>query len=362
MEPAKVLIFTHIPSPYQVELFNSIAEKNTLELTVGYLRENSTHRRWQASELRHNHIMLDDDVKKYAAAEALMESSDLVVFNYYQNPLLMQLIKHRASSKKPWCFWGERTGYRLAWLGTYYRKWKFSALHHHNVPIWGIGNWAVERYRQEFGSDRQYFNLPYFSNLNRFSCSQGSSSVNNQTRRFLYSGSLIHRKGVDLLADSFSKLADEFPNVTLQIMGEGKLRPRLEQQLAKYGDRVKFLGFQPWENLPQFYQNADILCLPSRHDGWALVVPEGLAAGLPVIGTNRTGAALELIKDNKNGWLIPANKKKALYEAMKQAAQLSSEQLSAFSNAAQMSVSQNSLADGVNRFNQTVNETLKIWQ
>jgi glycosyltransferase involved in cell wall biosynthesis len=36
-------------------------------------------------------------------------------------------------------------------------------------------------------------------------------------------------------------------------------------------------------------------------------VPEGLAAGLPVIGTHQTGAAVEFIRPGRNGWLIPEN-------------------------------------------------------
>ena len=60
--------------------------------------------------------------------------------------------------------------------------------------------------------------------------------------------------------------------------------------------------------------------MPSRHDGWGLVVPEGLAAGLPTIATDRTGAALDLIKPRSNGWLVRAGDPDGLSRAMKQAA------------------------------------------
>lgn len=356
----RVLVLTHIPSPYQVELFNAVAECSHVSLSVAYIYASSNNRLWQKSSLRHDSIILNDEEKNYAAVKTLIKSVDLVIFNYYQNPLIMKLIEHCANSRKAWCFWGERTGYhQLGWLGTYYRKWRLSVLHQSSVPIWGIGSWAVEQYRREFGDRRQYFNVPYFSDLKRFNLPK---QTDDYLRKFLYSGSLVNRKGVDLLAQAFSRLADELPFVKLNIVGEGNLRPWLEKKLAKYKERVQFGGFQHWDALPQFYQCADILCAPSRYDGWALVIPEGLAAGLPVISTNRMGATWELIQDRRNGWVIPAGDKKSLYEVMKQASLLSSTELIARSNAAKKSVSQHTLADGVDKFLSAVEGSLGVWR
>ncbi|MEY2859189.1 MAG: hypothetical protein RLZZ74_3502, partial [Cyanobacteriota bacterium] len=104
---------------------------------------------------------------------------------------------------------------------------------------------------------------------------------------------------------------------------------------------------------------ADILCVPSRYDGWGMVIPEGLAAGLPVIGTDSTGAAIELIKDSHNGWLIDTDSEEALYEAMFQAVKLSSEELANYSQAARDRAESHSLTQGVERFEQAATETLQ---
>ncbi|ELS02164.1 glycosyltransferase [Xenococcus sp. PCC 7305] len=357
------LIVTHIPSPYQVELFNQIAVSNIVDLTIAYIYQSSTTRSWSLPKINHNHIFLDDDIKKYIEVTKLVNIFDLVIFNYYQHPQIIKLINHRAASKKAWCFWGERIGYnRLGYLGTYYRKWKLSALHHSQAPIWGIGNWAIAKYQKEFGSKRHYFNFPYFSELKHFSHYKKQTLFDNKSRNFLFSGSLIPRKGIDLLAAVFCELADEFNHIQLKIMGNGKMRLRLEEQLSKYHDRVEFLGFQSWENLPNFYHQADILCVPSRHDGWGLVVPEGLASGLPVIGTNRTGAALEFLKEGNNGWLVKAGDKHSLYRAMKEAISLSETELLSYSAKAQQSVVKHSLTDGVEKFHYYVAETIKVFQ
>jgi glycosyltransferase involved in cell wall biosynthesis len=151
-------------------------------------------------------------------------------------------------------------------------------------PIWGIGDWALDAYRAEFGTSRRYLNLPYYSNLSRFQVAQPVFAGSSVT--FLYSGSLSHRKGVDLLARAFVRLAGKLPHVRLKLMGEGRMEARLRREFGSC-DRVEWSASRTGTNCPR-NTRAQFLCVPSRHDGWGLVVPEGLASGLPIIATNRT--------------------------------------------------------------------------
>lgn len=360
----RLLILTYIPSPYQVELFNAIAASQLFELKVAYLygkSDTAIAKLWQQSNLQHDYLILDDCEAVYQQLEAEIPHVDLFVFNYYAHPRVGKLIDRCIVNHVPWCFWGERPGFKHDnWLGYLYRRGKLSKLHTSQAAIWGVGSWGVDRYRREFGSNRQYVNFPYFSDLTRFQEKKKPVSYSRTTRTFLYSGALIKRKGVDLLATAFARLAAEFPYIRLHLVGEGELKPELTAKLAKYQDRVQFFGFQTWEKLPEYYQQADILCAPSRHDGWALVVPEGLAAGLPVIATKRTGAALDLIENDRNGWIIPTDDAEALYKVMKRSVLLSAEELNNYSQTAIHSVTQHSLTDGVNKFHQAVKQTLAI--
>lgn len=359
----KLLIITYIPSPYQVEFFNAIARSGNFKLQVAYLKTGCKApiaQQWQQPEINHDHLILDDISENYQQLEQQLEKSDLVIFNYYRHPRLGKLIDRCLEINKSWCFWGERPGFKyprvVGWL---YRRWQLASLHESSAPIWGVGIWGIDQYRREFGDERTYFDLPYFSNLNRFTKSSHGRDRNQETRVFLYSGALIKRKGVDLLAAVFCRLAEQFKHVELHIVGDGELRPKLERKLIKYQQRVKFFGFQPWEKLPYYYQQADILCVPSRYDGWGLVIPEGLAAGLPVISTDTTGAAIELIRDGCNGWLIDADSEEELYKSMYQGAILSPEKLADYSQAASDRALQHSLAHGVQRFEQAASETIE---
>ena len=348
----KIFVLTDSPSPYQVELFNEIEANGKCALEVGYLRERDPERRWQSSEI--GHASLDLGNGGMSRAHAAMRDADLVVFNYYMHANAARLIAERTAHGGPWCFWGERPGFHQpAWAGRLVRKWKLSKLHASTVPIWGIGKFAIEGYRKEFGSERAYFNLPYFSDLQRF---QVGGREQRSERVFLFSGSLIARKGVDLLASAFVRLAREAADVRLRILGDGELRQSLEQKLQPVRDRVDFVGFKDWSELPREYAAADVLCVPSRYDGWGLVVPEGLASGLPVIATDRMGAALEFVETRRNGWLVAAGDEEALLGAMREAASCNLDRLS---QCARESVSEHSLRNGATRFIRYAQEAIQ---
>jgi glycosyltransferase involved in cell wall biosynthesis len=358
----RIVVVTHIASPYQAELFNTIAASEKIELRVVYLHRMSPTRLWTATPPQHNAFYLDEESNLIKEAMTAASSADLVVFNYYAERPARFLINERAASGKPWSFWGERPGFRKPeWVGRLFRQWMLSELHTSCAPIWGIGRFAVEGYQREFGSQRTFCNLPYFSDLERFQPGNGAQGHNDSERVFLFSGSLIRRKGVDLLARAFVRLAQELPNVRLKLLGEGKMHGSLAQTLQPVCDRVEFLGFKDWSELPEYYSAADVLCVPSRYDGWGLVVPEGLASGLPVIGTNRMGAAIEFIEDGHNGWLIPAGDETALYTALREAALMTPARLKELSQTARESISGHSLRQGAERFVRAAREACENW-
>jgi len=355
----KVLVLTDCPSPYQVELFNEIKANDKCALEVAYLRGRDPNRQWTSSEIRHASIEVNGSGDGMSRARESARDADLVVFNYYRHASAERLIAERAALGAPWCFWGERPGFHQpVWAGRLLRKWKLSKLHASTASIWGIGKFAVDGYREEFGAERAYFNLPYFSDLQRFSVLRREERPD---RTFLFSGSLISRKGVDMLAVAFVRLAQELPHVRLKIVGEGELRQSLVQTLRPVSERVEFVGFRGWQELPREYAGAEVLCVPSRYDGWGLVVPEGLASGLPVIVTDRMGAALEFVESGRNGWLIRAGDQEALLNAMREAALLPARELIELSCRAHESVSAHTLENGAARFVQCAHEAVAGW-
>jgi len=360
-QPQEIVVLTHFASPYQVELFDEIARLLPGSLAVYYLHGTHASRGWKRAAPRHRAYFFEDQPQIIEQARSEFRTAHLAIFNYYAEPPAAELLQVRNRSGLPWCFWGERPGFKSKILGRLWRRWGLRALHASNSPVWSIGKWAAATYQKEFGRKRHYLNLPYFSNLGRFERLERRLK-NGDERIILFSGSLIPRKGVDLLANAFSVVAREYRNLKLHILGDGELRAALGQQLAPLGECVKFLGFKDWEELPSVYGSADLLCVPSRYDGWGLVVPEGLASGLPVIGTDRMGAALEFLETGRNGWLIRASDGEALENALREAANLPVEELAALSVAARDTVKEHSLQNGAQRFLEAAREAVANWR
>lgn len=77
-------------------------------------------------------------------------------------------------------------------------------------------------------------------------------------------------------------------------------------------DRIEYAGFQPPEELPGLFARADVFVLPSRHDGWGVVVNQAIGTGLPVICSDAVGAAHDLVEEGVNGTVFPAGNAVAL--------------------------------------------------
>ncbi len=310
---ASLAVVTNIPSPYQVELFDAYSRASS-QFTAIYCDLTMGIRSWTAPVCTHDHIFLADET--HDTAHALISQADLVVFSGYRGQGFSRLMRLRHGLRKPWAFWGERPGFRFSGLlGSNLRALTQWRIRRAGVPVWGIGDWAVESYRREMGADRLYLNVPYFSDLKRFAAIDRAQTPERGPVRFLYSGSLIQRKGVDILATAFVELVKSGVDAKLTFMGDGPLKKDLVDATSSISNSIEFLGFKQWHELPEVYAAHDILCAPSRYDGWGLIVPEGLAAGMAIVATDKMGSALQLVDDNV-GWITRAGDWRSLYEAM----------------------------------------------
>jgi glycosyltransferase involved in cell wall biosynthesis len=88
-----------------------------------------------------------------------------------------------------------------------------------------------------------------------------------------------------------------------------------------------FHGNQPYEALPELYRRCGALVLPSLMDEWGLVVNEAMASGLIVLGSIYSQAAIEMVNDGVNGWLIDPHHSETIANALDQLFAASLEQL-----------------------------------
>lgn len=131
--------------------------------------------------------------------------------------------------------------------------------------------------------------------------------------RLLFVGRLASEKNVSVLLDALSGISELFETT---LVGEGDLETALKRQSSSIGlHNVRFYGRAEGEELRNIYRSADILVLPSNHEGMSLVLLEALAMGLPVVATD-LAANREVVIHGENGLLVPRDSPSALRAAL----------------------------------------------
>jgi len=118
-------------------------------------------------------------------------------------------------------------------------------------------------------------------------------------------GNLIPVKGHELLLRAFAAIQDQFPGLSLEIIGDGPERARLERLAhdQRIAGNVHFRGRQSRQQVADAMRRATVFALPSRYEGLGCVYLEAMSAGKPVIGCLGQGIE-EVIEDGVNGCLI----------------------------------------------------------
>ncbi|WP_071392699.1 glycosyltransferase [Bacillus tuaregi] len=133
---------------------------------------------------------------------------------------------------------------------------------------------------------------------------------------FISAGSLIERKGMDLLIKSFYNAFKGVEKVKLYIYGEGPERKHLEKMIRDYGlmNRVFLMGLANRKEIAEKMSESDCFVLASRLETFGVVYIEALSMGLPVIAT-KCGGPEEFITE-KNGILVNVDDSDQLSKAL----------------------------------------------
>lgn len=124
--------------------------------------------------------------------------------------------------------------------------------------------------------------------------------------RILFVGSLIRRKGLHVLLDALEGLEEAWD---LTVVGRPDLEPGYAGSLLSRLNRPPFAGSSHYlgpvesHQLQRLYSQADLLAVPSSHEGFGIVYLEAMGHGLPVLASSAGGAS-DLVSDDENGYLI----------------------------------------------------------
>jgi glycosyltransferase involved in cell wall biosynthesis len=138
------------------------------------------------------------------------------------------------------------------------------------------------------------FPFGYF--INKVNGTKRAEGLTKGPLNLIFFGSMIKRKGVDIAVDAINEINREKARVTLDVYGPGN-----PDSIIPSGSQfITYKGIVPQNQVQQTIARYDVLLLPSRHDGWGVVVNEALLQGVPVVVSDQVGASC-LVQASKSG-------------------------------------------------------------
>ena len=313
----KVAFVTIVPSPYQRDLFGALAARDEIDLSVYYLESAAPDSPWPDKDLRPFERILPGFSFNVGNVRAHMNwpipdlsDADFVVLSSFTS-VTGQLLMRRLRRQR-WLFWGERmrpqTGAkRLV-------QQQLASPIAGAAGVVAIGSAAERDYRSRF-PHLHHFCIPYHCDLAPFLATQRDGDARPLT--FLFCGQMIERKGVDVLLLAFDRLIASGVDARLLLVGREAELPKF-MNLVSPSTRLKvdYEGFQAPDSLPSYFARSDVFVLPSRHDGWGVVVNQALATGIPIITSDAVGAGLDYVRNGINGVTVKAGDVDELYGAL----------------------------------------------
>lgn len=315
----RLLLWTSMPTHHQSAFLEALRER-AVDLRVHYYARVDAERLsmgWDAhSVLPAGEHYVEESIRSLKQCADWRERIHIVPG--CSRLFLLRLARCLCVNSVPWVHWGEHSinNSRLAVpVKRLYGHW----INRHGLGALAIGELARrEQIRWGIRPEKVRF-LPYAV---RGLEAPGTSSTETVSfpggTRFLFLGGLREIKGVDLLLLAMSKVLAVYPNAQLELAGPDRSAGAYARDVERLGiaHAVQFSGVIPSDAVSAVLQRNDVLVVPSRHDGWGVVVNEAISLGKAVIASENCGAAHHLVRPGVNGFRVPVGDVTALANAM----------------------------------------------
>lgn len=306
-------LWMNVPSFYQGDLFRALVASGEVDLQVIFARNLGDDRLrlgWGEDVVGYHHCFLDQSSRVSDSTRRAWRRRDSlhIVNGLWAEPAFAAALVTLALAGSKYLIYSEAPNPELARLRS---SEMLRAIFGRAITKRAAGALTVSRLAEQFYRslglpERILYPFGYFRRGVRHRELRCRSSDQTRTE-VLFVGQLIRRKGVDLLLDAMLPLFKEHPELILSFVGVGEMESVLRSNVDKLGltGCVSFEGATAPEKIPARIAAADLLILPSRWDGWGMVVNEALSVGVPVIVSDRCGAA-DLIQNGVNGYVFRA--------------------------------------------------------
>lgn len=321
-------------SHYQDDFFEALSENPTIDLCVRYFAGDEKTRLeegWNsATHLKTFEKVVDSakDLGQLLGDVPDYQERIHVISRTFSPSLVDHLCKH----KLPWVHWSEIPGISLSRILGYrvwlyklliplmflWKKQELSQIRNDALGVFVQGKLARDFFRRSGIDDNSIADLYYSpKSLTPLEPDAKVISFANKRRVFLYVGALDKRKGTDLLIRAFSKIQNESWCLVLCGIDRSNGVYTAMVNKLKLSSKILFLGSFAHNQVASIYCASDVVVLPSRFDGWGVVLNEAASLAKPLIGSSMCGASWHLIEDNHNGFRVEADSVEDLYKAMR---------------------------------------------
>ncbi len=321
-----VTVWMNMPSFYQADLFNDLVSSDEIDLQIIYARKLSSDRvelGWQQKDEGCKTKTLSGSLPLKTIFQLVWAGRKRthIVNGIWAEPkfitALLFLLFFNCSfiiySEAP-----EKGQYRSS-IKLLFQKLFGRLVARRAKGLLAVSHFASEFYEKIGFSQKQIYPFGYFrSGQNGF-----EKSKNQGNTEIIFIGQLIRRKGVDILLEAIAPLFNEYENLYLIIIGDGEEKTALKEFVSekKIDKRIAWEGVVQSKEILSRLEKAYILILPSRWDGWGMVINEAFSIGVPVIVSDQCGAA-DLVKPNINGYVFKSEDVKDLRRCLRESLDL----------------------------------------
>lgn len=325
----KKMVFLHnIIYPIRDPFFKILSKRAKFDIKVLFLTETSYNRKWKVrdKDLRgypsrvlksFQYKSKDQDgfehaINPFVFIDFFKEKPDILVSFGWANMTNMIFILFCILTKRTYYIWCESTLNEYSWKRRLMRPIIRFLINNSDACI--VPGTRSKEYIRSFVKKKKIIKIPN-SIDNQVFKRVGREVKKKEKLVILYVGRFEKIKGIEYLLKATQLLNEKYPGgFRLQLVGYGRQeRELLEYIKSNNLDYADMIGYIPREKLPAIYKNADIFVLPSLREPWGFVVNEAMAAGLPVVVSEKVGCSVDLVKDGKNGFIYPASDTRTLF-------------------------------------------------
>jgi len=185
-----------------------------------------------------------------------------------------------------------------------FNRWamsKFAALGHKHLIRWIYSKY--DRFVTLTNGDKDSWNLKNCVCIPNFSSIDSVKHLDVENKQIIMLARLMPQKRIDLMIESWTLVANRFPDWKVKVLGDGLEKENLKNLINEKGIGDSFILDGAVKDVREKLYRSDVLCLTSEYEGFGIVLIEAMNMGVPVMAMEYVGVH-DIIEDGVDGYVV----------------------------------------------------------